>query len=110
MKIEDWICWLKENKKVDLQGFSFPNEMEFSAALLMIADNSRHLQSLAHDIMLHSKEANGELRNADGLSSDGGWVALDFGTYALHVMLEETHLRFALPELWGKLGGETLNC
>ena len=94
--------WLEEKLgrdilALDLRGMSDVAE----AAIIVTADNARHAQALADQLLESSKEANVEFLRMEGYRH-GHWVLVDMNDLLVHVFQPEERGFFNLEGLWPK--------
>ena len=61
--------------------------------------STRHVKSMADEIMKKVKEAGGTVNGMEG-KDQSDWVLIDLGDVIVHVMLEETRKLYDLESLW----------
>jgi ribosome-associated protein len=61
--------------------------------------SSRHVKSLANNVMLEAKRQGNPALSAEGEDA-GEWVLVDFGDVVVHVMQKDTRYFYDLERLW----------
>ena len=69
---------------------------------IVTATNNRQVSAITEDIKLFFKNKLGILPvTIDGVDSST-WVLMDYGSFFIHVFVEETRQRYQLEQLWSK--------
>lgn len=68
--------------------------------VIATANSMPHLTALVSHIERAVREAHGLRVHASDGSGESGWIALDFITVIVHVMLPEVRVRYGLESLW----------
>jgi ribosome-associated protein len=71
------------------------------AFVITSASNTRLVASLAEEVERALKAASGIGPNAIEGLSEGRWVLLDYGSFVVHIFLDETRQLYDLERLWG---------
>jgi len=72
--------------------------------IVVTGTSSRHVKSMANEVVIKIKEAGGSVFGTEG-QSQSEWVLIDLGDVIVHVMLEETRKLYDLESLWGMTPG-----
>ncbi|MDA1349442.1 MAG: ribosome silencing factor [Chloroflexi bacterium] len=67
--------------------------------VIMTADSSRQINSLAEEVAESLEEAGAKLHHREG-SAKSGWVLLDFGDVIVHLFGREEREFYALENVW----------
>ena len=66
--------------------------------IIVSGTSSRHVKSLADNVVEQSKKVGIQPIGVEGMGSD--WVLVDYGSTVLHVMLPEARVFYDLEKLW----------
>ena len=69
--------------------------------VVMTADNTRQLETLAQEIVRALKRLAGKAQNIEG-KADSGWILIDWNDVIVHILTKEQREHYALDELWEK--------
>ena len=85
------------------------SEMTDVTSRMVIASgtSSRHVRSLAENVVLEAKRANNPPLGHEGEES-GDWVLVDLGEIVVHVMMPETRDYYNLEKFWEEFQREEL--
>lgn len=67
--------------------------------IVVTGTSSRHVNSLADEVVKKVKEAGGVVNGMEG-KGQSEWILIDLGDVLVHVMLEETRKLYDLESLW----------
>ena len=83
---------------IDLSGLSDVCEYQFICS----GNNPLHTVAIAEAIEKNIKqECNMRLKHSEGRES-GHWIMLDYGSYQVHVFLDEIRDYYAIEDIWSK--------
>ena len=69
--------------------------------VIATGETSRHLESIASDIMRSLRDKGTRIHHREG-HGNAGWILLDFGGLVVQLFDDQTRARFALEKLWAR--------
>lgn len=98
--IAEWREWLVANKSEQVEVFDLRDVSQvIDYAVVATAVNQKHSSHLCEAGMLWAKSQGYDLVYAEGVEHPY-WSILDFGDYAVHLMLPEARQRYRIEEFW----------
>lgn len=70
--------------------------------LIATGTSSRHVKSLANNVVIELKEQGHHPIGVEGMDSSD-WVLVDYGSIVVHVMLPQTRQHYDLERLWAPI-------
>lgn len=67
--------------------------------VIVSGTSSRHIRSLAENVVLKAKQCNFPVLGVEGEDTTG-WILVDLADVVVHVMMPETREFYALEKLW----------
>ena len=94
------ISALEEVKAQDIVSINVSDITDVMDTMVVASGNSsRHVKSLANNVVVEAKAAGYSLLGVEGEDS-GEWVLVDFGDVIIHIMLPATRVFYDLEKLW----------
>ena len=91
---------LEEIKAKDINVLDVSDLTDITDHLVVAsATSSRHLKSLADNVVEQGKKAGFQPIGVEGMDS-ANWVLVDYGDAVVHIMLPETRQFYELEKLW----------